>query len=407
VFDLLITGAALLDADRPRDIAIRGGTIAEVAPRIDAPARRKIDAAGRLALPPFVDAHFHLDSVLTRVPNRSGTLREGIENWREYKGSRLTVDDVRARALTYCERALAMGIQAIRSHVDVCDPELRGVRALVGVREELRGRIEIQLVAFPQDGLYHDADVLPQLERALDLGVDVVGGIPHHERSAELGRRSVTLLLELAAARGLPVDMHCDESDDPMSRHVEHLAAETIRLGLQGRVTASHVTSMAMMDPYYLGRKLIPLIAEAGLNVIANPLINIHLGGRSHHPAPRAMAPIRELMAAGVCVACGQDCNEDPWYPLGNADMIEVAKMGAHVGHMMGLGELRAMLDTVTVNPARVLGLAGYGLAAGSRASLVLVDAPSVLEALRTSPRRSLVLRDGEELRSRELREPR
>ncbi len=395
MLDLLITGAALLDAAEPRDIAIRDDAIVEVAPRVPGPARRTVDAAGRLALPPFADAHFHLDSVLTRVPNRTGTLKEGIDNWREYKKTRLSVEEVRGRAAAYCERASAMGIQAIRSHVDVCDPDLRGVRALLQVREELRDRIDIQLVAFPQDGLYADADVVAQLERALDLGVDVIGGIPHHERSAELGRRSVTLLLELAAERGLPADMHCDESDDPLSRHVEHLAAETIRLGLQGRVTASHVTSMAMMDPYYVSRKLIPLMAEARLGVVANPLINIHLGGRFHHPAPRAMAPIRDLMAAGITVACGQDCNEDPWYPLGNADMIEVAKMGAHVGHMLGVEQLRAMLDTVTVNAARVMGLEGYGLGAGARASLVLLDARDAIEALRTSPRRSLVVRCG------------
>lgn len=402
MLDLLITGAALLDTEGPRDIAVSGAAIADVAPHIRAAALKTIDAAGRLALPPFVDAHFHLDSVLTRIPNRTGTLKEGIDNWRGYKGTRLSVEDVHERATRYCERALSMGIQAIRSHVDVCDPDLRGVRALVQVREEQRERLDIQLVAFPQDGLYHDAEVVHQLEQALDLGVDVIGGIPHHERSAELGRRSITLLLELAAERSLPVDMHCDESDDPSSRHVEHLAAETIRLGLQGRVTASHVTSMAMMDPYYVSRKLVPLMAEARLHVVANPLINIHLGGRFHHPAPRAMAPIRQLMAAGVNVACGQDCNEDPWYPLGNADMIEVARMGAHVGHMMGVEQLRAMLDTVTANAARVMGLAGYGpaaLAAGSRASLILLDAPDALEALRTSPRRSLVVRDGAVIR--------
>ncbi len=398
MLDLLIRGAAILGTEGPRDIAISGAAIVEVAPQIRRPARKTFDAAGRLALPPFVDSHFHLDSVLTRIPNRTGTLKEGIDNWRDYKRTRLTVEDVRDRATRYCERAFAMGIQAIRSHVDVCDPDLRGVRALLQVREDQSERLDIQLVAFPQDGLTHDAQTMHQLEQALDLGVDVVGGIPHYERSAELGRRSVTLLLELAAERGLPVDMHCDESDDPSSRHVEHLAAETIRLGLQGRVTASHVTSMAMMDPYYVSRKLIPLMAEAHLNVVANPLINIHLGGRFHHPAPRAMAPIRQLMAAGLTVACGQDCNQDPWYPLGNADMIEVAKMGAHVGHMMGVEQLRAMLDTVTVNAARVMALPGCGpaeLAAGSRASLLLLDAPDALEALRTSPRRSLVVRDG------------
>jgi cytosine/creatinine deaminase len=399
VFDLLIRGAIVAGADGPRDIAIVGSAIREIAPRIRDAAKREVDAAGRLALPPFVDPHFHLDSVLAAVPNHSGTLREGIDNWREYKRTRLTIEDVEERAGRYCERAAAMGIQAIRSHVDVCDSGLRGVRALVRVRERVRDRIDVQLVAFPQDGYFHDAGVPRQLEQALDLGVDVIGGIPHHERTAELGRDSITRLLELAARRGLPVDMHCDESDDAASRQVEHLAAETIRLGLQGRVTASHVTSMAMMDPYYVSRKLIPLMAEARLAVIANPLINIHLGGRFHHPSPRGMAPIRALLAAGIRVACGQDCNEDPWYPLGNADMIEVAKMAAHVGHMMGTKDLAAMLETVTTHAAAILGLERYGVAPGCRASLLLLDAATPLEALRTSPRRSLVVRDGRVLR--------
>ena len=289
-----------------------------------------------------------------------------------------------------------MGLGAIRSHVDVCDTELRAVQALLEVREEYRSRIVVELVAFPQEGLFGDEGTLGRLAKALDMGVDVVGGIPHFERSAQLGSQSITTLLELVADRNLPVDIHCDESDDPLSRHVEHLAAETIRLGLQNRVTASHLTSMATMDPYYVDRKLLPLIAVAGLCVIANPLVNVHLGGRYTHPSHRGMTPIRRHMEAGITVACGQDCNEDPRYPLGNADMLEVARMGAHHGHMLGRNDLDAMFGTVTTNGAKIMGLSGYGIQPGDTANLVVLNATGVFEAIRTSPERLVVIRGGE-----------
>ncbi|TVR29305.1 MAG: cytosine deaminase [Spirochaetaceae bacterium] len=393
--DVLIRNVHTPNHTDPVDIAVSGARIEQVAPQIEAPARQTVDGAGRLAIPPFVDAHFHLDSVLTRVPNSSGTLREGIDNWARYKQETLTEEDVYERAKRYCTHAFSMGIQAIRSHVDVCDPQLRGARALTQLKADLSDRIDIQLVAFPQDGYYSAPAVKKQLLAALDMGVDVVGGIPHNEPMYQQGSDSLHELMQIAQERGLLVDVHCDESDDPNSRHVETLSALTDRLGMSGRVTASHITATAVMDRYYVSRKLIPMMVSAGIHVICNPLINIHLGGHFSYPRHRAMAPIKELLAAGITVACAQDCNEDPWYPLGNADMTEVARMGAHIGHMMGLDALRTMFDTVTGYPATIMQLPGYGLEVGCRANLVLMNAASVIDAMRISAPRDVIIRDG------------
>lgn len=359
------------------------------------PGVRQIDGGGQLLIPAFVDAHFHLDSVLTRLPNASGTLREGIDNWSVYKRERLTTGDIIERASRYCERALRHGIMAIRSHVDVSDPQLRTAEGLLAVRERFADRLLIQLVAFPQDGLYGDAQGEARLLRALDMGVEVVGGIPHNEPTYADGTRSIEQLLGIAAQRGLRVDMHCDESDDPQSRHVETLAAATVRHGLEGRVTASHITASARYDPYYLQRRLLPLMARAQLNVTVNPLINVHLGGRYTHPAHRAMAPLRALLEAGLNVATAQDCNEDPWYPLGNADMLEVARMAGHLGHLLGEDELPRLLDMVTTAPARTLGL-DWGLAPGCTANLLLLKSATLKDALRTSAPCALRLQRGE-----------
>ena len=393
--DVIIRDAVIPGGAGTRDIGIRDGSIVEVAEKVADTAAEEIDAAGNFVSPPLVDVHFHLDSVWTKVPNASGTLREGIDNWFRYKQEQLTVDDVYDRAKRYCRHAFAMGLQAIRSHVDVCDPKLRGAQALTQLKKDIAEWMDIQLVAFPQDGLYSSDDVIPQLEKALDMGVDVVGGIPHNEATTERGWESIRTLMAIAAERGLPVDMHCDESDDPNSRHVEVLTAETRRLAMGGRVAASHLTSMATMDPYYVSRKLIPLMVSAGMQVITNPLINIHLGGHFSHPAHRAMAPLKQLRAAGIPVACAQDCNQDPWYPLGNADMTEVAKMAAHISHMMSVDELPAMLETVTTIPAKIMELDGYGITKGCRANLVVFDAPDATEVLRTSAARKVIMRNG------------
>ncbi len=398
MLDLLIQHASLCDGRQEMSIAVREGMIVEVAGGLIAPAHQVIDAQGQLLSPPFVDAHFHMDATLSyglpRV-NRSGTLLEGIALWGELKPL-LTQEALIERALNYCDWAVAKGLLAIRSHVDVCDPRLLAVEALLEVKRRVAPYLDLQLVAFPQDGVLRNARAMNKLKRALDLGVDVVGGIPHFERTMQEGATSVKLLCELAAERGLLVDMHCDESDDPLSRHVETLAFETQRLGLQGRVTGSHLTSMHSMDNYYVS-KLIPLMAEAQLQVVANPLINITLQGRhDSYPKRRGMTRVPELLAAGIHVAFGHDCVMDPWYSLGSADMLEVAHMGLHVAQMTSQNAMRQCFDAVTVSAARILGLPGYGIEAGCHADFVLLQARDPIEALRLRATRLKVFRRGQ-----------
>jgi cytosine/creatinine deaminase len=400
---LLIHNASLPDGRSGIDWLAIDGRVAALGPRLSAPPDCiRLDAQGWLLSPPFVDAHFHLDATLSQgLPrhNVSGTLLEGITLWGELKPL-LTEEALVERALTYCDWAAARGLLAIRSHVDICDDRLLAVRALLEVKRRVAPYLDLQLVAFPQDGLLRAAGALENLKRALDLGVDVVGGIPHFERTMDEGARSVQMLCELAAARGLRVDMHCDETDDPLSRHIETLAFQTQRLGLQGRVTGSHLTSMHSMDNYYVS-KLIPLIAQAQVHAVANPLINISLQGRhDSYPKRRGMTRVPELLAAGVNVGFGHDCVMDPWYPLGSADMLEVAAMGLHVAQMTSLAGQSQCFDAVTVNNARVLGLQGYGLEPGCRADCVLLQARSPAEALRLRAQRLAVVRGGQVISS-------
>ncbi|HUN92257.1 MAG TPA: amidohydrolase family protein [Burkholderiaceae bacterium] len=399
MIDLAVRNATLADGRRHVDVLVGGDRIVDVGPGIGAAvdAAATIDAAGLLLSAPFVDAHFHIDATLSYgIPrvNRSGTLLEGIALWSELK-PQLTQDALVERALAYCDWAVAKGLLAIRSHVDTCDPRLLAVEALLHVRERVRPYLDLQLVAFPQDGVLRTADGIDNLRRALDMGVDVVGGIPHFERTMEAGAASVKLLCEEAAHRGLRVDMHCDETDDPLSRHVETLAFETQRLRLHGRVAGSHLTSMHSMDNNYAS-KLIALVAESGVAAIANPLINITLQGRyDTYPKRRGMMRVPELLAAGVDVAFGHDCVLDPWYPLGSADMLEVASMGLHVAQMTGTDAMQRCFDAVTTTPARILGLAGYGIAPGCHADFVLLHARDPIEAIRLRAARLVVVRRG------------
>ena len=397
MLDLLIKNANLPDGSAGVDIAIQSGRIAEVKAGIAGPAQETIDAAGQLVSPPFVDAHFHMDATLSfglpRI-NRSGTLLEGIALWGELK-PQLTFDALVERALAYCDWAVAKGLLAIRSHVDVCDPRLLAVEALIEVKKRVAPYLDLQLVAFPQDGVLRSPGAYDNLKRALDLGVEVVGGIPHFERTMTDGAESVKVLCELAAQRGLRVDMHCDETDDPMSRHIETLAYHAQRLGLQGRVNGSHLTSMHSMDNYYVS-KLIPLMAEAQVSAVANPLINITIQGRHDtYPKRRGMTRVPELLAAGVPVAFGHDCVMDPWYSLGSGDMLEVAHMGLHVAQMTSQEAIRSCFLAVTETPASILGLQGYGIAPGCHADLVLLQARDPVEAIRLRATRLAVIRRG------------
>ena len=395
--DLVIRNASLPDGRRHLDIAMQGERIVAVGERLPVQGAREIDAEGDLVTPPFVDAHFHMDATLSyglpRV-NASGTLLEGISLWGELKPE-LTQQALIERALQYCDWAVARGLLAVRTHVDICDDRLLAVEALLDVRRQVAPYLDLQLVAFPQDGILRSATALDNLRRAIAMGVDVVGGIPHYERTMADGAASVRLLCEFAADKGLRVDMHCDESDDPMSRHIETLACEAQRLGMQGRVAGSHLTSMHSMDNYYVS-KLLPLIREAGVAAIANPLINITLQGRHDtYPKRRGMTRVPELMAAGVEVAFGHDCVMDPWYGLGSGDMLEVAHMGLHVAQMTSQQAMRQCFAAITENPARILGLEGYGIAPGCYADLVLLDAGDPVEAIRLRAARRAVVRRG------------
>ncbi len=399
--DLLVKNCLLSNNKDPQDILIKGGVIKDIASKIKADNLPIIDADFHFVTPPFVDSHFHMDATLSyglpRV-NKSGTLLEGIKLWGELKPN-LTADAIKERALKFCKWAIARGTLAIRSHVDVSGQNLVGVEALLDVREKMKDFIDIQLVAFPQDGLLR-ANCLDNLNAALDMGVDVVGGIPHFERSMEEGNESIRILCEIAEKRGLLTDLHCDETDDPMSRHVEKLALETTRLGLQGRVAGSHLTSMHSIDNYYF-TKLISLLVEADLNIIANPLINILIQGRQdNYPKRRGLTRIPEQLNAGLKVAFGHDCVMDPWYPLGSHDMLEVAHMALHCCHMTGVDEMKSCFNAVTDNAASILHLDNYGINNGSNGDLVVLQCKNAIEAIRLKPARLFVVRRGKVISS-------
>ena len=395
MFDLLVKGGTLPDGSIA-DIAITGERIAALG-KLDVPAVRTIDASGDLVSPPFVDPHFHMDATLSyglpRV-NASGTLIEGISLWGELREI-ATVDEMVERAVRYCDWAASMGLLAIRTHVDTTPDHLRGVDAMLEVKRRVAPYLELQLVAFPQDGLYRAKNGRENLIRALDRGVDIVGGIPHFERTMEEGTESVKDVARIAADRGLMLDIHCDETDDPMSRHVETMAAEVTCHGLGVRAAGSHLTSMHSMDNYYVS-KLLPLIAESEMTVIPNPLINITLQGRHDtYPKRRGLTRVKEMQALGITVGWGQDCVLDPWYSLGTGDMLDVAFMGMHVAQMTHPAEMARCFEMVTHTNARIMNLEGYGLKVGDLASLVVIDADNPTEALRLRPDRLFVVSRG------------
>ncbi|MEP7104333.1 MAG: cytosine deaminase [Chloroflexota bacterium] len=393
MLDLLIRGARVAGEESPRDLGVRNGRFAE--PEAEAP--EVIDAAGALVSPALVEPHIHLDAVLTVGEprhNQTGSLFEGIAIWAE-RVKDMTAEDVQRRARRVLRWQLANGVQHVRAHVDVCDPALTALRALAELREEVRGQMDLQLVAFPQQGIQSFDGGEELMRKAVAVGADVVGGIPHFEITREYGERSVKFVMALAAEHGLRVDVHCDETDDDQSRFSEVMAAETIRLGLEGRVTASHTTAMHSYNSAYALR-LINNLRRARMHMITNPLDNSVLQGRfDAYPIRRGHTRFKELMAAGVNVSIGHDSVMDAWYPLGYGDPLQAAQVLAHYGQMSGYDELRTLVEMITANPARALGLEDYGLEIGRPASLVVYEAPTESDAIRLMTRRRLVLRDG------------
>lgn len=394
--DLIIRQATVAGAAHPVDIGIRGERIARIGPAIADTSPNEIDAAGRMVTPSLVETHVHLDAALTVGQprhNLTGSLFEGIEIWSE-RVKMLTREDVIRRADQAIRWMLACGVTHIRTHVDVCDPALVALRALLEVREAWRGAVTVQIVAFPQQGIYSFPDGEALMVQALDLGADVVGGIPHYEWTREYGERDVKTSLRLAGERGLRADLHCDETDDDQSRFLEVVAAETIRLGLQGRVTAGHATAMHSYNNAYAHR-LIRWMRQAGVHIVTNPLDNSVLQGRfDAYPIRRGFTRVKELLAAGINVCIGHDSIMDPWYPLGTGDPMQACFVMAHYGQMSGYDEVRALLEMVTTRAAACFGLDEYGLAEGRRADLVVWDATTPEDAVRRiAPRLAVVSR--------------
>nr|WP_245642863.1 cytosine deaminase [Piscicoccus intestinalis] len=368
------------------DLRVVDGVFAAIGPSLPRePGEEVLDAGGRLVLPPFVESHIHLDSVLTAgqpEPNRSGTLFEGIERWAQRKAF-LTVADVKERVHRVVRQQAGFGVQFVRTHVDVTDPALTALTALLELREELAEWVTIQIVAFPQEGICSFPDGRALMERAADLGVDALGAIPHFEFTREYAVESLNFVCALAADRGLLVDVHCDEIDDEASRGLETLAARAYELGLGPRVTASHTTAMHSYNNAYFTR-LLRLLTLSGMNFVANPVVNTHLQGRiDSYPKRRGVTRVKELSEAGVNVSFGTDDIVDPWNPLGTGNLRDVVHTGLYVTQLLGHQEITDSYRFVTTNAARTLHLGdGYGLEVGRPASFVLLDAGSWYEAL-------------------------
>lgn len=400
--DLIIRNAQLHRRDGLVDIAIKQGRFSRIGKDLASEsAEREIEAAGKLVSPPFIDAHVHLDAVLTVGQpryNTSGTLLEGIQIWSERKPG-LTHEDVKRRALEEIRWEVAQGTLYIRSHVDVCDPNLTALRALLEVREEVRNLCELQLVAFPQDGILSFPNGKELMRKAMEMGCDLVGGIPHYEWTRDMGVEDVHYAFDLAKEFNRDIDCHCDETDDPLSRFTEVMAADTIQQGWQGRVTASHCTAMHSYDNAY-AFKLIQLLARAQVNIVANPFDNVVLQGRfDTYPKRRGVTRVKELLVAGVNVALGHDSIMDPWFPLGRGDMLAAAQQALFLCHMSGYEEINAVLDLITSNAARALRIQDtYGIEEDKPADFLLLDAPSAFEALRLLPARLHVYKNGREI---------
>jgi cytosine/creatinine deaminase len=394
--DLLVRNVRV--GDRIVDVAIEEGRFVRIGPDLGADAPQRIDAEGRLATPPLVDCHLHLDASLTAGRpryNRSGTLIEGIHVWGELKES-LSADDVFERASEIVRWSAAQGTLYIRAHADVSAKNEAPLRGLLRVRDELADLATIQVTAFPQDGIYSDPRNEELFENALRLGADCVGGIPHYEPTTELGHREVHRVFELAKAYGRRIDVHCDETDDPNSRFLEVMADNTVLHGLGGRVTASHCTAMGSYEPYY-SSKLRGFLRRAGINIVVNPYANSLIQGRlDPYPKRRGFAQLKELLAEEVNVSLGNDVIVDPWYLLGKADLVDAASLALHFTYMSGLDEIPQMLDCATWRGARTLGVEDdYGIEEGKPADMVVYDAPSALEVMRLKPVRRWVIRRG------------
>ncbi len=387
-------------------IELNGARIASISAQ-QAPAEANegdIDAASNLVVPPFIEPHIHLDATLTAGEpawNMSGTLFEGIERWGERKAL-VTHEDTKARAKKTIDMLVDHGIQHVRTHVDVTDPTLSALKSMLEVREETRHLIDLQIVAFPQEGIESFKGGRELMTEAIAMGADVVGGIPHFENTRDQGVSSIKFLMDLAERTGCLVDVHCDETDDPQSRFLEVLAEEARVREMGERVTASHTTAMGSYDNAYCS-KLFRLLKLSKINFVSCPTESIHLQGRfDTYPKRRGLTRVAEIDRAGMNVCFGQDSIVDPWYPLGNGNILRILEAGLHICHMLGYEDLQRGLDLITDNSARTLNLGErYGLEVGRPANLLVLSAPDDYEMLRTQGHALLSVRNGEVLMRR------
>lgn len=406
---MIITNAKLRNKEGLWQIQITEGKIERIAPSIETNRDEQImDVQGNLVLPPFIEPHIHLDTTLTAGEpnwNESGTLFEGIQRWAERK-ELLTLEDVKTRAKQALKWQIAQGIQHVRTHVDVTDPELTALKALLEVKEEMASYVDLQLVAFPQEGILSYPNGEELLEESLRMGADVVGGIPHYEFTREYGVESLQTAFKLAKKYDRLVDIHCDEIDDEQSRFVEVVAAEAHRYGMGERVTASHTTAMGSYNDAYTS-KLFRLLKLSNINMVANPLVNIHLQGRfDTYPKRRGITRVKELQEAGINVSFGHDDIFDPWYPLGTGNMLQVLHMGIHVTQLMGYDQIVNSIDMITSNSAKTLHIEDkYGIEEGKPANLIVLEAENEYEAIRKQAAVLYSVRNGEVIAETKPRE--
>jgi len=383
---VIIKNASLRGKTGLWNITIENGKFKNITQNKVKDTENTLDVNGSLVLPPFIEPHIHLDTTLTAGEpewNLSGTLFEGIQRWSERKES-LTLEDVKTRSKKAIKWQIAQGIQHIRTHVDVTDPELTALKAMIEVKEELAEFVNIQLVAFPQEGILSYPNGKELLEEAVKLGADVVGGIPHFEFTREYGVESMKIAFDLAEKYDKLVDIHCDEIDDEQSRFVEVVANEAYQRGYGKKTTASHTTAMGSYNDAYTA-KLFRLLKMSNINFVSNPLINIHLQGRfDTYPKRRGLTRVKEIQAAGMNICFGHDDIFDPWYPLGTGNMLQVLHMGIHAAQLMGYEEIINSIDLVTKNSAKTLHIEDeYGIEAGKPANFIVLNADNEFDVIR------------------------
>ncbi|MDQ7252632.1 cytosine deaminase [Pediococcus pentosaceus] len=374
---MLIKNVHIENDPEVKDVRIENGIFKAIGKNLEASDDEVIDANGKLLLPPFIDSHVHLDATLTAGDpewNETGTLFDGIRIWSERKQT-LTKKETKERAIQTLKKQASHGIQFVRSHVDTTDPSFKALEALLEVKDEVKNFMELQLVAFPQEGILSFKNGKNLIKQAVEMGVDVIGAIPHFEFNRDYGVDSLKYIVELAEKYDKLIDVHCDEIDDPNSRHLEVLATLAYESGLKNKVTASHTTAMGSYNDAYV-YKLMRLLEMSNINMVCNPLINMHLGGRfDTYPKRRGLTRVKELLENNVNVSFGEDDIKDPWYPMGDGNMLDSIHMGIHATQLMGYSQIMNSYNLTTNNGAKTLNVTDhYGIEVGKPANCLIFN---------------------------------